>query len=146
MLCNIFAVIGIGMLAIAGFLAAKEHRWLRAAQVTEGHVVELAESRGSKGGRTYTPRVQFVGRDGVTRSFLRGYASNPAGFAVGDKVAVAYDADFSGRILSFGSRFGFPLVVGAVGLMILTISAGLIVGRQYVPRVYLERDSMVLER
>ena len=41
---------------------------------------------------------------------------------VGDKVPVAYDAAYSGRILTFGQRFGAPLILGAVGLMFSVIA------------------------
>ena len=146
MVCNIFAVVGIAMLAIAGLLASKQHRWLCAAQMTTGSVIELVRSSGSKGGSVYAPRVEFTGRDGAKHSFVRGYSSSPPDYAVGDKVTVGYDANSAGRIVSFGERFGFPLVLGAVGLMTVTIAGGLIVGRHYVPRIYLERDSIVLER
>ncbi len=146
MVCNIFLIIGIVILSVAGLLATKEHRWLRAAEVTEGKVVELIASRGSKGKPTYKPRVEFTGRDGAKHSFVRGYSSNPVGFSVGDVVAVAYDAEYGGRILTFGQRFGFPLVLGAVGLMVYVIAGGLIVGRHYVPHIYMQNDGFVLER
>ena len=133
------------MIAIAGLLATREHRWLCAAQVTEGRVIELIASRGSKGRATYKPRVEFTATNGSKHTFVRSYSTSPPEFSVGDKVAVAYDAAFSGRILTFGQRFGFPLVLGAVGLMMVVIVGGWIVGRQYVPRIYFQSAGFPLE-
>lgn len=56
-------------------------------------------------------------------------------------LAVACDSTYSGRILTFGQRFGLPLVLGAVGLM-----ASVIAGRHYVPHIYMQNDGFVLER
>ena len=143
---NIAAIIGAVLLVIAGLLASREHRWLRAAQFTEGKVVESIATRGSKGKRTYKPRVEFTGRDGVVHSFVRSYSSSPADFSVGEKVTVAYDAKYEGRIVTFGQRFGFVVMFGALGLALLAASAACIVGRQWVPRIYLEQNLERLER
>ena len=61
-------------------------------------------------------------------------------------LAVACDSTYSGRILAFGQRFGLSLVLGAVGLMASVIAGGLIVGRHYVPHIYMQNDGFVLER
>ena len=146
MLSTVFAIIAIAMLAVAGVLAINEHRWLCAAQLTDGKVVEMVQTRGSKGKRSYAPRVEFIARDGASHSFTSNHSSNPPDYSVGDKVTVAYDAKSGGRIVAFGERFGVALIVGSVGLAILMVVTGLTLGRHYVPRIYLERDGMLLQR
>ena len=146
MLLNIFLIIGVCLIGIAGALAAKEHRWLCAAQVTEGRVTEMIATRGSKGKASYKPRVEFTGMDGARHTFVRSYSTSPPEFTVGEKVAVAYDAAYSGRILTFGQRFGFALILGAIGLMLATIGGGWKMGRHFVPRVYFQDAGILLER
>ena len=146
MISHIFLAIGLTIVGSAGWIAMREHQWLCSAQVTEGKVIESIPSRGSKGKMTYKPRVEFTARDGLKHSFVRSYSSRPADFSVGDKVAVAYDAAYAGRIVTFGQRFGFPLILGAVGLMLSVVAGGYIVGSQYVPRIYLQSEGLVLER
>ena len=136
---NIAAIIGISLLVVSGYFASREHSWLRSAEFAEGKVVELIPTRGAKGKTTYKPRVEFTGRDGVVHSFTRGFSSSPPDFTVGEKVTVAYDSNFEGRIVTFGQRFGVALFLGALGIAILTVSAGMIAGRQFVPRIYLDQ-------
>ena len=64
--------------------------------------MRLIPSRGSTGKTTYKPRVEFSGRDGIVHSFARDFSSSPADFTVGEKVTVAYDSNYEGRIVTFG--------------------------------------------
>src|SRR3954463_12002285 len=132
-------VIGIGtaLLAIALLIAFFEHSWLKRASVTEGTVVELVRTRGSKGGYTYAPRVTYTADDGSRHTFKRGYSSSPPGFKVGDQVAVAYQpATEKARILTFGQRYGFATVLGILGgaLMVWVLIHQL--GNRLVPGIY----------
>lgn len=146
MVANIFLLIGLAMLGTAGLLATREHQWICRAEIAQGKVVELIASRGSKGKPTYKPRVEFTGNDGARHSFTRGYSSSPPDFAVGESVAVAYDSTYSGRILTFGQRFGFYLFLGGVGLMLTVIAGGLLAGRHFVPAIYMQDRGILLER
>ena len=58
---------------------------------------------------------------------------------MGEKVPVAYDSNYEGRIVTFGQRFGFALFLGALGIAIVAVAAGMIVVRQLVPRIYFEQ-------
>jgi hypothetical protein len=131
-------LVGLSLLALATFLAVREYIWLRSARVTHGTIIELIPSRGSKGGTNYKPRVQFTAADGSQHEFTRSYSSRPAGFTVGERVAVAYDArSFEGRILTFGQRFGIPVIVGSIGLGLTVMALCFTAGRALVPRIFL---------
>jgi hypothetical protein len=137
MTCNTIWWIGFGVLALGGWLAFKEHRWLSRSQVAKGTVIELV-SRYDSDGSTYRPRVQFKARDGSEHEFLRSYGSSPAGFTEGESVLVAYDAStYEGRILTFGQRFGFATVLIILGLATMTTSWCFVLGGRLLVRVYL---------
>jgi hypothetical protein len=130
--------VGVSLLTLAVFLAVRQHMWLREARIAEGTVVELIASRGSKGGMTYKPRVEFIAADGSRHEFTRGYSSNPPGFSVGERIKVAYDArDYSGRILTFGQRFGFPVILGSIGAGMTLMALCFILGKNVVLGMYL---------
>jgi hypothetical protein len=132
------AILGLTLMAASGFLATREHLWLKSASVTDGKVVELIRTRGSKGRSSYRPRVSFVAQNGTTHDFVRGYSSNPPGCRVGDPVLVAYDPrTYEGRILTSGQRFGLTAALGAVGLASTVLAVVFMVGRELVPRIYL---------
>jgi hypothetical protein len=134
--------IGFGLVAIGAVLALREHLWIRDAQIVPGTVVEMIATRGSKGGMSYKPRVQFTAKDGSNHEFLRGYSSSPPGFVVGERIAVAYDpVSYEGRILTFGQRFGFASILVAVGCAAIIMATTFITGRQVVPRIYIQRHS-----
>ncbi len=135
----ITALAGVGFLALAAVLAFREHLWLKSAHITEGTVVELITSRSSKGKTSYTPRVSYTTPDGSQREFTRGYSSSPPDFVQGERVAVAYEPlTLDARILTFGQRFGFAVILGAVGLALAGAGGGFLAGRKIVPAVYLK--------
>lgn len=133
--------IGVSLLTLAAFLALRQHMWLREARVADGTVVELIGQRGSKGGMTYKPRVEFIAADGSRHEFIRSYSSSPAGFSVGERIKVAYDSrTYSGRILTFGQRFGMPVIVGSIGVGLTLMALCFILGRNVVPGIYLPAE------
>jgi hypothetical protein len=130
-------IIGCCLLSLAVFLAIREHLWLKGASIADGTVIELIASRGSKGGTTYRPRVSYKTRDGREATFTRGYASSPPGFRVGEKVAVAYHPeDEKARILTFGQRFGFALILGIAGGALVFGTIGYKLGNKVVLAIY----------
>ena len=135
---NITTAIALGLLFLAGYLALKEHRWLRQAHTTHGSVISLRVSVGRKGGKSFYPRIRFVGRDGQHHEFEGGIGSNPPDFQVGESVPVAYDvASSEGRILTFGQRFGFPASLAVLALALLGLRIVFLAGDYLVPRFYL---------
>ena len=136
---NTVAYIGFGLIVFGAVLAFKEHLWLSKEQVGEGVIVELIHSRSRKGG-SYSPRVAFRATDGTQHEFKRGYSSNPAGFVKGEQVAVAYDPEtYDARILTFGQRFGLPVILASIGLGMICMSGAYLAGAKLVPRIYQDR-------
>jgi hypothetical protein len=130
-------IIGCSLLAVATALAVTQHLWLKAATVVDGTVVEMIASRGSKGGTTYRPRVEYRTLDGRQITFTRGYSSSPPDFHVGEKVAVAYHPDTTkARILTFGQRFGFALILGMIGGALIFGVLAYKIGNKFVPAIY----------
>ena len=133
--------IGVSLLTLAVFLAVRQHMWLRDARIVDGTVVELIASRGDKSEMTYKPRVEFIAADGSRHEFTRSYSSNPPGFSVGERVKVAYDPrDYSGRILTFGQRFGTSAILGSVGVGMTLMALCFILGKNVVPGMYLQPE------
>jgi hypothetical protein len=129
--------VGVSLLTLAVFLAVRQHMWLREAHIADGTIVELIASRDSDG-TTYKPRIEYIAADGSRHEFTRSYSSNPAGFNVGQRVKVAYDArDYSSRILSFGQRFGALAIMGSVGVAMTLMALCFILGKNVVPAIYL---------
>ena len=132
-------LIGLALVAYAGYLARQEHAWLKSARVVPGTVVELIRVKGTKGKPSYRPRIRYTTPDGAIHDFIRTYASNPVGVDVGESLAVAYhDATPQDlRILTFGQRFGFAAFVAVLGIGLMLLGATFLAGRHYVPRLYL---------
>src|SRR5215212_1581070 len=94
------AHIGLGIIAVAAALFAREHLWLRNADIGHGTVIELVASRESKGRKVFAPRIRYRAADGSEHEFTRKFRSSPAGFVKGEAVVVAYDPrSYEGRIL-----------------------------------------------
>jgi hypothetical protein len=139
---TITLMVGLSLVALAGILGVREHRWIRNAALSEGQVVELVVHQGSshrRRGTTYSPRVTFTAEDGSEHIFTRASGSNPPDYHVGERVKVAYDrASYEGRILSFGERFGVTVFLAAFGLGAMLTSATFMIGKELFFRVYLK--------
>lgn len=136
---NTAAVVGLVLVLVAAYLAAREHRWLRRAEFGSGEVTGMIRCRGSKGGTTYKPEVHFTAQDKTEHDFVRGYASSPPDFKIGDSVIVAYEpGSYEARILTFGQRFGLATFLAVIGLATLALCAAFKLGREMVPRVYVQ--------
>lgn len=144
---NTAAVIGFALVLLAAWLAMREHRWLQSAEVVPGKVTALIATRGSKGGTNYKPQVCFVANDETEHEFVRGYASSPPEFQVGESVFVAYQTpSYEARILTFGQRFGLPTFLAVAGLALLALWAAFKTGPEYVPRIYLRSPADPAQR
>lgn len=136
---NITLLIGVGLVVAGAAFAFREHQWIKSARTAPGTVTEMIASRGSKGGTNYAPRVRLITRDGTPHDFVRNYSSSPPDFVVGEQVAVAYNIGTNDyRILSFGQRFGLAVILAVVGLSLVLMASAFIVGRQFIPRIYLQ--------
>ena len=104
----------------------------------------MIASRGAKGGTNYTPRVRFTAHDGSTHEFLGSSSSGATRYFVGQNMLVAYNANsYEGRVLTFGQRFGFPSFVIVFGLAVILLATTFRVGRECVPRIYLEQSAKI---
>jgi hypothetical protein len=135
---SLTAFLGFALMVGGVYLAYREHAWLQSAQIAEGTVIELVPTRGSKG-VSCAPKVEFTAQDGTKHQFKRGYNSNPPGFQVGEPVTVAYeDETYNARILTFGQRYGLAVILISIGLAVVIMAEAFLIGRNYVPRIYLE--------
>lgn len=67
----------------------KTRQFLEGAALANGAVTELVELQ-VQSGIVYSPRVAFVGADGVPRQFISAAAAAPATYTVGEKMEVRY--------------------------------------------------------
>lgn len=104
-----FMVLGAVALVVAALLAARTAEFVRSAARAEGEVVRL-----NAGGSH--PEVAFTTTTGERVSYPQG--GFIAGYAVGDRVRVLYDAAApaaTARIDAVGSLWAWPLIVGFLG-------------------------------
>src|SRR5260221_14249817 len=89
----IFGVIGIIMLAIAGYISAAQLIFMNGKPQVQGTVVKNQSSFSVDmgGGNVYAPLVSFTTLDGKTEQIESGVQSSPPAHRVGDIVQVVYD-------------------------------------------------------
>jgi hypothetical protein len=85
------ALLGIVLTSIGIVWWKNVRHFVQSAEHAEGTVIELIESRGGKGGYTYSPVVEFADRFGQRHEHRSSMGSNPPRFSVGDKVQIVYD-------------------------------------------------------
>ena len=129
--------LAVFLIAVAAFFIVREHLWLRNAHFVQGEVIDLIVSKGSKGKRTYRPKIQFVSSDGSLHEFTRNYSTNYVTLFVGRRVIVAYDTTtFEGRIFTFQERFGFPTILVILGFSLITTASVFLLGPSLILRLY----------
>ena len=127
----IFGVIGILLLAGAGFWAYAQNQFLRNALKTTGSVTRLERRESHSKGRTsysYFPEIQFKTATGEPGLFVSQLGSSTAKYREGDTVEVIYDPrnPEHAEINSFGSTWGGPLICLVLGMagVVVSISVG----------------------
>ena len=121
----IFPAVGLGLLAVGVVVWFKTRRFVAESFRVTGTVVGLTERRGSKGGTTYSPVVEFATREGTVRQFTDPVSSRPAGYSVGQQVEVLYhyrDHDRA-RLASRFRLYFVPLLLSFMGLLFTGIGA-----------------------
>jgi hypothetical protein len=125
------ALVGISFVLAAVFLAVREHRWIRQADVRPGVVVEIVERRDSDGA-TYAPHVRFETRHGSAREFTSDVSSSRPAFRVGDSVLVGHElTSEDARILTFAQRFGVASILASLGMGLLFLTACFVLGNAW---------------
>ena len=129
-------LIGLGLVALGGWAARRQHLWLKGAQVARGVVVDLVANGDTD--TTYKPRFRYTTRTGESREFLHEYGSNDPGYKVGENILVAYTAadGSDARLMTFDARYGLAAGVMAAGIGLALLSAAMVAGRLAMPRVY----------
>jgi hypothetical protein len=112
----IFTGVGLLLLAMGVFAWLRTRRFISESLRAPGTVVGLEPRRGSKGGTTYSPVVEFATPEGVVRQFTDPVSSNPAGYSVGDRVEVLYHWQDHARA-RLASKFRLYFVAGLLSFL-----------------------------
>ena len=115
-LAIILALPGIVFAIVGGVWWFNVHRFVQSAEHAEGTVIELVESSGNQGGRTFSPVVEYTDHQGKQHKYRSNVNSNPSPYSVGDKVSILYDRDHpsSATIDHWLYLYLFPLVFGII--------------------------------
>lgn len=113
----IFGSVGLLFAGLGGWFYVSDQQMAKNASRTSGTVIALDRRRGSEGGSTYAPVVEWTDREGTRHEFTSSTSSNPAAFDRGESVTVMYDPAKPGqaKIDSFGQRFLLPLIFVGMG-------------------------------
>lgn len=94
---SIFSIAAVCFFLLGTIPAAVAFVWWRtirqfvlSAEPTEGTVIELIESRGSRGGRFYSPVVEYMDSFGQRHEHRSKLATNSP-YSVGDIIPMLYD-------------------------------------------------------
>lgn len=122
-----FAAVGAIALGVALWFYVSTSSFVASAARSEGVVIDLERSRSSDS-TTYKPVVRFTAGDGVERTFVTSWSSNPPAYSRGETVQVLYPADQpdEARIEGFFSLWGGVLIAGGFGLVFFLVGAGMI--------------------
>jgi len=115
-------VLGLGLLAGAGYMFSDTRQLISAAEKAPGIVVGF-ERRSSKGGSTDYSVIEFATASGEVRRFT---TSGPGDYAKGKTVEVLYDASdpAHARVNVFIELWLGSLALGAFGLLCLGVGLG----------------------
>jgi hypothetical protein len=121
-----FAAVGAALLIGGLTLGIRTAIFLSTAIKAEGVVVELREGSSSKA-TMYLPVVEFAVSTGEKIQIVSPFGSSSPDHAVGDEVAVFYDANspHAAKIGDFMPLWGAALVLGIVGGVFFAIGAGI---------------------
>jgi hypothetical protein len=121
----IFPAVGLVLIGVGVIVWIRTRRFVSESFRVQGTVVGLEARRGSKGGTTYAPVVEYATREGQPRLFTDPVSSRPAGYSVGDRVEVLYHYRDHERV-RLASRFRLyfvPVLLGFMGLIFTFVGA-----------------------
>jgi hypothetical protein len=133
-------LIGLLVLAVAGYWANRVQGFVTRAEVASGRVVDLERSysHDSNGHESvvFHPVVSFQPVSGAERTFRGTTGTNPPAYDVGEVVEVLYDparpADAS--IRATFEVWGGPIIVGGLGTVFALIGGGMLLGQRAAAR------------
>ncbi len=120
----VFSTVGIAMLIGAVMTYKSTSTFLAEALSEQGTVIALAEERSSDS-MSYSPVVQFVGRDGQRVEFTSSIGSNPASYSVGAPVQVLYlpANPQRAKINDFSDLWGMTVFMAVMGVPFFSVGA-----------------------
>jgi hypothetical protein len=126
----VFVLVGMGMLALAGFFTVGTLRFLDPSVRVQGTITALLpvprSSNDQNSGNTqitYAPQFSFADASGKTVTVTSRNSSNPPEFEVGESVFILYvpgDPE-EARIDSFWQLWALPVILGSVGTSFLCV-------------------------
>ncbi|MEN0106375.1 MAG: DUF3592 domain-containing protein, partial [Pseudomonas sp.] len=147
----IFALGGLIMLALAGYMAYLKLQFIQSAVQSRGEVIALEQRQASIGSKkdqvVFSPVVRFRDEAGTEVTFTDGLGQYPAGYAVGERVSVLYPRGNAqqAEINSFGSLWGLPIGFASMGSLFTLIAALAWLFIRYRAARQLRKDALELE-
>lgn len=122
---RLFLGIGVVLLVAAAVTSVLELRFLARAERAPGTVIDVSRHTDSEGTVTFRPVVRFTIETGETIEFVSSSGSSVASKSVGDQVEVLYDPDDpkDAELSDFFSVWGFPVILGGLGVVFTAVSA-----------------------
>jgi hypothetical protein len=126
----VFVIVGMVMLATAGFLTFSTLRFLDRSVHVQGTITALVPITHSNDNQnsgnaqtTYAPQFSFTTTGGEAVTVTSHNSSNPAAFDVGESVSVLYDPGDAeqARIDSFWQLWAASIILGGIGTVFLGI-------------------------
>lgn len=124
----LFLLLGMGLLAGAGYAAWREMEFRRGAVETDGQVVEMLTrlSRDRDRGTTsytYVPVFVFTLPDGTKRRVQGGVSSNPPCCTVGETIRIRYrpEAPERAQMTGFMESWFVATLLGGIGLVFVLV-------------------------
>ena len=137
--------IGICIVLISCGFMFREHRIIRNSHFAYGVVIELVPHF-RNGGKTYTPRIEYVTLDNKSIVFRSAVSSPNPGLLVGQSVAVAYDSKrpHDARILNFAYRFSFLYCFLIFGLLLIYMVYVYKFGNYWIKKKFIDDNKMLV--
>ena len=123
----LFAIVGAGLLVVAGAMRANTRSFLAHASAAQGTVVALQPRRSSDNSTTYAAVIRFKhGAQAI--QFTSQTSSSPPAYSVGEIVPVLYlqTNPYEAKVDAFFSLWGGQLIVGFLGTVFLLVGGGMI--------------------
>lgn len=125
----VFGLTGLILLTVAFFLFRSEISFRTDALRAPGVVVDLVPSSGSRGGTLYKTVFVFADNKDRKHRITGNVASSPPAHNPGEAVTVLYKPGEpeNAQLDSFMSSWFAPLLVGGLGIVFTSVSAGILI-------------------
>jgi hypothetical protein len=128
----IFAIAGLSVLTLSGFLFVGSQKFIKNSIVANGTVTEIVQkvSKGSDNTKSYTysPMVSFTDGSGKEYSFVSGVSSNPSPYHVGDNIKILYSPQnpYDAKIDKFFELWGGVIIAFILGIVFSIVGIGMV--------------------